>query len=326
MKKILIIQTAFIGDVILATPLIEKLKRFFPQSEIDFLLRKGNEGLLKDHPKLNEVIIWDKNKSKYNTLAKVSKVIRRNNYDLLVNLQRFASSGLITYSSKATMKIGFAKNPFSFSFTHKFPHVVDQEMHEVDRNLSLIEHITDKSFQRPALYPSDSDQKKIATYQSGPYFCLAPSSVWYTKQFPEEKWIELIDSLHPDRKIYLLGAPGDIELCARIQKATVHMNVHILAGELTLLQSAALMAGAKMNYTNDSAPLHLASAVNAPVTAIYCSTIPEFGFGPLSDNSKIVETKEKLVCRPCGIHGKKACPEGHFKCAHTIEINQFAEA
>lgn len=326
MKKILIIQTAFIGDVILATPLIEKLKRFYPQSEIDFLLRKGNEGLLKDHPKLNEVIIWDKNKSKYNSLAKVSKVIRRNNYDILVNLQRFASSGLLTYSSKAKMKIGFIKNPFSFSFTHKFPHVVDQGMHEVDRNLSLIEHITDKSFQRPVLYPSDSDRNKIATYQSGPYFCLAPSSVWFTKQFPEEKWIELIDNLHPDRKIFLLGAPGDIDLCARIQKATVHGNVHILAGELTLLQSAALMAGAKMNYTNDSAPMHLASAVNAPITAIYCSTIPEFGFGPLSDNSKIVETQKKLECRPCGLHGKKACPEGHFKCAYTIDITQFIEA
>ena len=80
------------------------------------------------------------------------------------------------------------------------------------------------------------------------------------------------------------------------------------------------MQNAKMNYVNDSAPMHIASAMNAPTTAIFCSTIPAFGFGPLSDNSKIVETLEKLDCRPCGIHGYSACPKGHFKCGFGIEI------
>lgn len=323
MKKILIIQTAFIGDVILATPLIEKLKRFYPESEIDFLLRKGNEGLLRDHPKLNKLLIWNKKKSKYNSLARLSREIRRGKYDVLINLQRFASSGLLTTSSKAKVKIGFSKNPFSFAYTHKFPHVIDHKMHEVDRNLSLIEELTDASFQRPKLYPSEADYDKVSQYQSAPYFCIAPASVWFTKQYPAEKWVELIDRMHPDRKIYLIGAPADIDLCASIKKETIHSNVQILAGELSLLQSAALMEKAKMNYVNDSAPLHIASAMNANVTAIYCSTIPEFGFGPLSDVSHIVETREKLECRPCGLHGKKACPEGHFKCAYTIDVNQI---
>lgn len=325
MKNILIIQTAFIGDVILATPIIEKMKRFYPESKIDFLLRKGNENLLKGHPKLNRVLIWDKKKSKYNTLAKLTAQIRKNNYDVLINLQRFASSGFLTTSSKAKMKIGFSKNPFSFAFTHKFPHVIDQKMHEVDRNLSLIEHLTDASFQKPVLYPAAADYEKVVQYQSSPYFCIAPASVWFTKQYPEEKWVELIDKLNPERKVFLIGAPSDIDLCASIKKQSVNSNVVILAGELSLLQSAALMEGARMNYTNDSAPMHIASAVNAPITAIYCSTIPEFGFGPLSDKSIIIETREKLECRPCGLHGKKACPEGHFKCAYTIDVNQFFE-
>jgi ADP-heptose:LPS heptosyltransferase len=77
---------------------------------------------------------------------------------------------------------------------------------------------------------------------------------------------------------------------------------------------------ATMNYVNDSAPLHLASAMNAPVTAFFCSTIPEFGFGPLSENNQIIQTEEKLNCRPCGLHGKKVCPEGHFKCGTEINI------
>lgn len=323
MKKFLIIQTAFIGDVVLATPLIEKIKRFYPKSEIDFLLRKGNEGLLREHPKLHKIWIWDKKKSKYNSLAKLTRHIRRQKYDVLINLQRFASSGLLTTSSNAKMRIGFNKNPLSFAFTHKFPHLIDGKNHEVDRNLSLIEHLTDTSFQRPKLYPTPADYEKVEQYQNAPYFCIAPASVWFTKQYPAEKWVELMDRMHPERNIYLIGAPSDVELCASIQKQTIHPNVKILAGELNFLQSAALMEKARMNYVNDSAPMHIASAVNANVTAIFCSTIPEFGFGPLSDNSYIVETKEKLDCRPCGLHGKKACPEGHFKCAWTIDVNQI---
>lgn len=78
-----------------------------------------------------------------------------------------------------------------------------------------------------------------------------------------------------------------------------------------------------MNYVNDSAPLHIASAMNAPITAVFCSTVPAFGFGPLSDHSKIIETKLMLDCRPCGLHGFKSCPKGHFKCALSIEAKDL---
>jgi heptosyltransferase-2 len=326
MKKILIIQTAFIGDVVLATPLIEKLKNSYPKAQIDFLLRKGNESLLKDHPKLNEILIWDKKGSKYNNLAKLGKQVRRNKYDLLVNLQRFASSGLLTTSSKAKVKIGFAKNPFSFAYTHKFPHVVDQDFHEVQRNLSLIEELTDSSFQAPVLYPSKEDYEKVSQHKKGgAYYCIAPASIWYTKQYPVEKWVDLIDNLRQDLKVYLIGSPSDLEICAEIKNKTVHGQCSILAGELTLLQSAALMKDARMNFVNDSAPMHIASAVNAPVTAIFCSTIPQFGFGPLSNESRVIETNESLECRPCGLHGKKSCPKGHFKCATTISTEEILD-
>jgi heptosyltransferase-2 len=323
MKKVLIVQTAFIGDVILATPIVEKLKRFYPDCTIDFLLRKGNEGLLRGHPKLNNVLVWDKSKNKYNALAKLSRVVRRNKYDLLINLQRYASSGLLTTSSGADVRVGFSKNPFSFAFTHKFPHVVDQGVHEVHRNLSLIEGITDTTFQRPVLYPTPADYERVARYKEAPYITISPASVWYTKQYPWEKWVELMDRINPHWHIYLLGGPTDLELCNELRAKTVHHEVQVLAGELNFLQSAALMEGARMNYVNDSAPLHMASAVNAPVTAVFCSTIPEFGFGPLSDNARVVQTQKPLACRPCGIHGKKACPRGHFECAYTIDVNQL---
>ncbi|MBC7848270.1 MAG: glycosyltransferase family 9 protein, partial [Chitinophagaceae bacterium] len=86
---------------------------------------------------------------------------------------------------------------------------------------------------------------------------------------------------------------------------------------------AALQQDAQMNYVNDSAPMHFASAMNAPVTAVYCSTIPSFGFGPLSDKRFIVEIEEPLPCRPCGLHGRPACPLGHFNCALKIKEEQL---
>jgi heptosyltransferase-2 len=103
----------------------------------------------------------------------------------------------------------------------------------------------------------------------------------------------------------------------------IHPQTQNLCGKLSFLQSAALMQAAEMNYTNDSAPLHFASAMNSPVTAVFCSTVPAFGFGPLRNNGKAVEIKERLSCRPCGLHGHKTCPEGHFKCAMEITNEQL---
>ena len=106
-------------------------------------------------------------------------------------------------------------------------------------------------------------------------------------------------------------------LCEKIKISSQHQNIINLAGKLSLLQSCALIKDAQMTYVNDSAPLHLASSVNAPVTAFFLSTIPAFGFGPLSDNSTIKEVLN-LKCRPCGLHGHKTCPQKHFKCSDLL--------
>ena len=106
-------------------------------------------------------------------------------------------------------------------------------------------------------------------------------------------------------------------LAEEVAASVNHPNIQSLCGKLNFLQ------GAIMNYANDSAPLHFASAMNAPVTAVFCSTVPAFGFGPLRDNGTIVEVTERLSCRPCGLHGHKACPQGHFKCAMEITNEQL---
>jgi len=327
MKKILIIQTAFIGDVVLATALVEKLHAYFPAASIDFLVRKGNESLLLNNPYLNEVLIWNKKEHKTRNLFGMLKQIRAKKYDTVINVQRFFATGLLTAFSGAKKTIGFDKNPLSFLFSKKIKHVFNLQhpTHEVERNNELIREFTDDRFTKPVLYPSAADEQFIQSYTGKPFVTMTPSSVWFTKKYPREKWIDLINKFDPAYTIYLLGGKDNYEECESIQKEVVNRNIEILAGKLSFLQSAALMKKASMNYVNDSAPLHFTSAVNAPATAIFCSTIPAFGYTPLSDRSFIVETKEQLSCRPCGLHGKKACPLGHFKCGYSIETTQVLE-
>ena len=322
MKRFLIIQTAYIGDVILATPLIENLASNFPDSKIDFLVKKGNEQLLQNHPILSKVFVLDKSqkiKSIYNLICQ----FRKEKYHAIFNLHRFTSSGLITLLSRSDKRYGFNKNPFSFAYTFAYDHKIGNGTHEVDRNLKVISAICSTVSTKPKLFPSNSDFDFVSEYKEGFYFCIAPSSVWFTKQVPKQKWVELIQSVSKNSmSIYLLGAQSDQILCEEILIDSGVKRIQNLSGKLSLMQSAALMRDAKMNFVNDSGPLHIASAMNAPVSVFFCSTIPEFGFGPLSDESEIIEVKN-LECRPCGIHGHKACPKGHFKCGNLLELSKF---
>jgi ADP-heptose:LPS heptosyltransferase len=325
LQKYLIIQTAFIGDVVLATSLIEKLHAFFPDAQIDFLLRKGNEQLLSGHPFVHEVLIWDKKNSKQKNLLGIIGRVRKNRYDKVINVQRFFATGLLTVLSGARETIGFDKNPFSNLFTRKVKHQVggNQAVHETIRNQDLIREFTDEFPYKPRLYPSAADFFSIDELSKGRYVTISPASVWFTKQYPANSWVKFIKDIPKGLTIYLLGGPGDKGICHFIREASDRPEVKVLAGDLTYLQSAALMSRADMNYVNDSAPMHFASAMNAPVTAVYCSTVPEFGFGPLSDNSHVVEIEQPLYCRPCGLHGYSSCPENHFRCALEIKEEQL---
>lgn len=313
--KILVIQTAFIGDAILATSLLEKLHVHFPEAQIDFLVRRGNEGLLRNHPFLHETLVWDKKEGKYASLRKLLGKIRATRYTYVINLQRYATTGFLTAFSGAETTIGFDKNPLSFLFDRKIIHRFDGP-HEIERNTDLVAAFTDATVYPPRLYPPE-----LSFQPARPYVCMAPSSVWFTKQLPEHTWAELLKQLPAELDVYLLGGPGDAELCERIRQNDG--RTHNVAGKLSLLESAKLMEGAVLNYVNDSAPMHLCSSVDAPTCAIFCSTVPAFGFGPKASFSRIVETTEDLKCRPCGIHGKKACPEGHFRCGTSITTAQL---
>jgi len=328
--KILLIQTSFIGDIILLSAAVENLQKYLKPTSIDILINQHSVSLYRGHPIVRKVLSWDKKKNKYPNLIRLIRQIRKEEYDAVINFHRYFSTGLMTAASGADLKAGYTDNPFSFTFRKKVPFSFDKGLHEVDRNHSLLQEafpvLSSKNLiRRPVLHPLSEDMSKIETYQRGEYLCMCPSSVWFTKQFPTERWVELINQLRFEGNIYLLGAPSDHILCEHIRGRT-GAYVTNLAGKLSLLQSAALMQKAVLNYVNDSAPLHLASATNAPVCAFFCSTVTDFGFYPLSDFSRVIEVDRKLYCRPCGKHGHQACPEKHFRCAFDIEMSQAVAA
>ena len=342
MHRILVIQTAFIGDVVLATALLQNLHAAYPSATIDILVRQGANELFTDHPYINEVHVWDKKKNKYQHLFQIIQTIRRIKYDVVINVQRYLATGIITVLSGAKKTIGFNKNPLSFLFSevvaHQFGAAAEAaeagarpaaqnsnsaSLHETSRNHALLASLTTSPVAKPALYPSAANFAAVQKFQGAPYICMSPGSVWETKKMPAKNWIDLINAVPTNYTIYLMGAPNETALCAEILSGSSREGVINIAGQLNLLEAAALIKGAHLNYVNDSAPMHLASATNAPVAAIYCSTIPAFGYGPLSDTQFVVETLEHLPCKPCGLHGKKVCPLGHFNCGHTITTAQL---
>jgi len=339
MHRILVIQTAFIGDVVLATALLQNLHAAYPAAKIDILVRQGADELFTDHPYINEVHVWNKKKNKYQHLFQIIQTIRRIKYDVVINVQRYLATGIITVLSGAKKTIGFNKNPLSFLFSEVVAHqfgaaaeagggAAEQNsssayLHETSRNHALLASLTTAPVAKPALYPSAANFATVQKWQSAPYICMSPGSVWETKKMPAQNWIDLINAVPTNYTIYLMGAPNETTLCAEILSGSSRGGVINIAGQLNLLEAAALIKGARLNYVNDSAPMHLASATNAPVAAIYCSTIPAFGYGPLSSVQFIVETLEHLPCKPCGLHGKKACPLGHFNCGYKITTAQL---
>lgn len=315
-QKILIIQTAFLGDAILATSVAEELHAAFPHAQIFLLVKKGNEGIFEHHPFLN-ILVHDKTK-KYSSLWNLIKHIRKEKFDVVINLHRYLSSNLLTIFSGAKFTAGF-KSPFSFLFTHQATHQFKKGIHEIHRYHSLAKNITkfSEAF-LPKLYPDESLNVKIPLSKN--YVCFFPGSIWATKQLPPSKWIELSNKISSATDIYLCGSASEKSLCEYIKAKSGRENIYNYAGQFSLSELLSVIKQSKRVYCNDSAPLHIASALNVPATAFFCSTVTDFGFYPLSSKSEVIEVKD-LNCRPCGIHGYKECPKHHFQCGLLINID-----
>lgn len=324
-SKVLIIQTAFLGDAVLITSLLEKIRLESPNTLIHILVRKGFEDVFKAYPHPNLSKVWVYNKSKkLSSWWMLRKELSKEKFDQVFVAQRFLGMGLLSISVGAKKVIGFNKNPMSLFFDENVSHDFGFGKHEIERNTELLASWLGNKVHKPFLdaghlvsIPADLQPKK--------YLCISPGSVWETKRFPVQKWIDLIGLIPLDQDIVLMGSLGEKHLSEEIIQAFVGSGRHIsnACGRFNLVEAMAVYQNSQMSFVNDSGPLHICSAVNTPTVAIFCSTVPVFGFGPLAERHKIIEVKEKLTCRPCGDHGKKSCPETHFNCANMIDVSEM---
>ena len=320
--KILLIQTAFLGDAVLTLPLIEKLSVKFPGSEIDVVSLPSTQSVFSLSPFVNKTIPFDKKgkeKSFTATLA-FGFQLRKNNYDFVVSPHRSARSAIISFLTGAPVRISFDTASLSFLYTERA--VYRKDFHEVKRNLSLI--YSEDELTRWKIIPkviiSAADKEKVASILNTDSLkklaLIAPGSVWETKKYPAEYYREIAKHfINKGFSVGLIGGKEDAELCGEISDSGTGKILNF-CGKFTIPQSVELLKKADILITNDSAPTHLGVIAGIKVLTIYTSTVPEFGFYPYNEGSSYISLD--MDCKPCGIHGKTKCPLGHFNCGNNL--------
>jgi len=320
--KVLIVQTAFIGDVVLATPLIRVVKKYIPEAEIHFITIPSSQNVVETLPYLDKLWIYDKRDkdSGLINLVKYALKLRKENFQLALVPHRSLRSAFLVFMAKIPRRIGFNRSTGSFLFTDRV--IYPGHLHEVERNLTLLHPLSISVSEKipPDIYPDDNDRRVVETWlgvvgmnEKKSFITIAPGSIWFTKRWPTKYWSQLTELLH--EKNYpcaIIGSVDDKALAAEIV-STSKAKIFNSCGLFSLRQSAELIRRSRLLISNDSAPTHLGSAVKKPVLTIFGSTIPAFGFSPYSTGSRVAEVKN-LECRPCTDHGKKKCPKKHFKC------------
>ena len=316
--NILIIHTAFIGDIVLSTALVSKVKEKYPDSDIYYLTTPLGKEILKNNPKIKEIIIYDKRGKDKGFGAFISFVrkIRKLKIDVCLTPHRYLRSSILSLLSGAKIRVGYDVASLSFVFNKKIKY--DKTKHEVEKLLSFVDD-SPKRFELE-MYPSEKDKIKIDTilknfFQNKKIILIAPGSKWFTKRWPEEYFKTLIQNLvkRNDLLIVITGGKEEKEI-----ELNFDSKVLDLRGEISLLELAELTKRAILVVSNDSAPIHITSAFpNTRIVGIFGPTVKEFGFFPWSKNSKVFEING-LYCRPCAIHGGNFCPEKHFRCMREI--------
>jgi heptosyltransferase-2 len=325
----LVVQTSFLGDVILTTPLIAELAKRGP---VDVLATPQGASALANNPDIRTVIRYDK-RNTYGSALGLWQTIRqirlRRPYDAAYLAQGSFRSGLLAMLTGTKERIGFASSTGRVLYSKQVPYRPDH--HHAQRLWSLaMSECADPPARdqiRPRLYPSDEDRAQVdrllreSGEESLPFVALAPGSAWGTKRWPY--YVELSKRLAEDFRIAIIGSNADAGIAAEIANGLPAESTINGTGSLSLLASAELIGRAQAIVTNDSAPQHLASAMGTPTLSIFGPTVPEFGFGPLAER-QIVAGQDGLPCRPCHRHGPQRCPLGHWRCMRELSADYIS--
>jgi heptosyltransferase-2 len=319
--RTLVVQTSFLGDMVLTTPLLTALSQV---DEVDVLGTPAAAALLANHPAIRRVVAYDKRKSDSGVrgFLRVARSLREYDYDRALFAQgsmRSASLGLV---ARIPQRIGFDTSAGKRLYTRRIPYIENE--HHARRLLSLGGFGDDVPL-RPSLYPGDEERaavdRLLGDAGADELIALAPGSVWPTKRWPD--YDVLARKLAKRGRVVIIGSQEDRELAISMRDAAP--GAVDATGKLSLLASAELIRRCRVLVTNDSAPQHLASAMNTPTVTIFGPTVPEFGFGPLAERRRTIGI-DSLACRPCDKHGPVVCPLKHWKCMTDLRAETVAAA
>ncbi len=330
--NVLVIQTAFLGDVILTLPLVQAIRSLNQTTGVHMMVLPGASNVVSGCPAVDSTIVFDKKGAQrgIRELVRLGRRIRAMRFDAVVTPHRSLRTALLTLMSGAPVRIGFDRSalPSVFTTTVTF----SDKIHEADRNLQLLRGlgVDPPAKERPRIVPHDLDKRRVDEFirdnglTNAPLIAIAPGSVWYTKRWPPEHYAGLVRILESKGfACVILGGSEDGGLAGEILSASSSGRSVSAAGKFTLLQSAELIGRAQVLVTNDSAPLHLGVSMGTPVAAIFGPTVPEFGFAPYGPDDVIIQ-RENLECRPCTKHGGPSCPIGTFECMLSVSPESVA--
>ncbi len=303
--KFLIWQTAYLGDVILATPIIRTLEENFPEAEICFVGRPFIRDLFKSWEV--EIVTFSKG-----LLESFSILKRIRDYDVAIVPHRSLRTALIMLFSGIPERIGFDRSEFRYAFTHVVKHRWD--LHEVDRNLELLKPLNPKKFIRETYLPLKREEKRRVLdrfgLKEGGYVLLNPFSNFPLKEWRLENWVELIRGIG-DHKVVVTGTKGDEEKAKELERRVPFKN---LVGKTSLRDLISIVGGARVVVSNDSSPVHIANALGVPALTIYTATSPRYGFYPLIGSY----VENPVSCSPCSPNPKR-CRNGTYECLRFPE-------
>jgi heptosyltransferase-2 len=320
----LVIQTAFLGDTVLTTPLIAELAMRGP---VDVVTTPGAATVLANNPAIRTLIPYDKHgvDGGFGGFLRLARRLRASQYDVAFLAQQSLRSGALAFASGARSRRGFVAAPGRVFYTDTIEY--RREAHHAQRLLDLAGSAVSAKL-KPSLFPGIAERAAVdrllslnESVSEAPMVALAPGSVWATKRWPY--FPDLASTLGREARIVVIGSAEDQALAKEVARAGGTASINA-AGSLSLLASAELIRRCRVLVTNDSSPQHLASAMGTPTVTLFGPTVPEFGFGPLAPSSHAIG-HESMSCRPCDSHGPTKCPLGHWRCMLELSPEQVAQ-
>jgi len=330
-QKILIIRFSSIGDIVLTTPVIRRL-RLQLGAEVHFLTKQSFQPVLVANPYLHKI---------YTIQKKVNEVLpalKKEKYDVIIDLHNNLRSwqvklnlGVKNYTFD---KLNFEKWLMVNFKINRLPniHIVDRYLATV-KSLGIINDGKGLDYFIPKndeLIMNNETLRSLSITPSphhpitlSPFITFVIGAAHATKRLPTEKIISICNKIQVP--IILLGGPEDAERGEVIAKAAGNHIINA-CGKLTLNQSASVVQQAWKVITHDTGMMHIAAAFNKDMISVWGNTIPEFGMYPYysaGENRNITLEVKGLACRPCSKIGYEKCPQGHFKCMKDIGENEF---